>query len=57
MQGLDVTADDIAQVFATTPIGPLMLTQSLLKRAASHASHKPLGWQRATVINIWFYFI
>ena len=51
----DVTVDDMAQTFATNTIGPLMLTQSflpLLKRAASHASDKPLGWQRAVVINM-----
>ena len=51
----DVTVDDMTQTFATNTIGPLMLTQSflpLLKRAASHASDKPLGWQRAVVINM-----
>ena len=51
----DLTADDMAQAFITNTIGPLMLTQSflpLLKRAASHASDKPLGWQRAAVINM-----
>jgi len=51
----DVTADDMVQTFATNTIGPLLLTQSflpLLKRAASHASDKPLGWQRAAVINM-----
>jgi len=55
-KGLEnVTADDMAQAFSTNTIGPLMLTQSLLpllKRAASHASDKPLGWQRAAVINM-----
>ena len=51
----DVTVDDLVQTFATNTIGPLLLTQSflpLLKRAASHASDKPLGWQRAAVINM-----
>ena len=51
----DVTVDDMTKSFATNTIGPLMLTQSLLpllKRAASHASSKPLGWQRAAVINV-----
>ena len=51
----DVTVDDMTQTFATNTIGPLMLTQSflpLLKRAASHASDKPIGWQRAAVINM-----
>jgi len=51
-----VTADDMAQTFSTNTISPLMLTQSLLpllKRAASHASDKPLGWQREAVINMY----
>jgi len=51
----DVTADDMAKTFTTNTIGPLMLTQSflpLLKKAASHASDKPLSWQRAAVINM-----
>ena len=51
----DVTVDDMTKSFATNTIGPLMLTQSLLpllKRAASRTSSKPLGWERAAVINI-----
>ena len=51
----DVTVDDMTKSFATNTIGPLMLTQSLLpllKRAASHTSSKPLGWERAAVINM-----
>ena len=51
----DVTVDDMTKSFATNTIGPLMLTQSLLpllKRAASLTSSKPLGWERAAVINI-----
>ena len=51
----NVTVDAMTASFATNTIGPLMLTQSLLpllKRAASHTSSKPLGWERAAVINI-----
>ena len=51
----DVTVDDMTKSFTTNTIGPLLLTQSLLpllKRAANYASSKPLGWQRAAVINI-----
>ena len=51
----DLTVDDMIKSFTTNTIGPLMLTQSmlpLLKRAASRASSKPLGWERAVVINI-----
>ena len=55
-RGLEnVTADDMAQSFATNTIGPIMLTQSLLpllKRAASCASSKPLGWEKAAIINM-----
>ena len=55
-KGLEnVTADDMTKIFATNTIGPLMLTQSLLlllKRAASHTSNKPLGWERAAIINM-----
>jgi len=51
----DVTAEDMIKTFTTNTIGPLILTQSflpLLKRAASHTSDKPPGWQRAAVINV-----
>lgn len=51
----DVTVDDMTESLATNTIGPLMLTKSflpLLKRAASHTSSKPLGWQRAAIINV-----
>ena len=51
----DLTVDDMTKSFTTNTIGPLMLTQSmlpLLKRAANHASNKPIGWQKAAVINI-----
>ena len=51
----NVTADDMTQSFATNTIGPIMLTQSLLpllKRAASRASSKPLGWERGAIINM-----
>ena len=51
----DVTVDDMAQSFATNTIGPIILTQSLLpllKRAANHASSKPLGWEKAAIINM-----
>jgi len=51
----DVTAEDMTKTFSTNTIYPLILTQSLLpllKRAASYASDKPLGWQRAAVINM-----
>ena len=51
----DVTTEDMLQSFGTNTIGPLMLTKAflpLLKRAASHASDKPPGWQRAVVINM-----
>ena len=55
-RGLEnVTADDMTKTFATNTIGPLMLTQSLLpllKRATSHTSSKPLGWERAAILNI-----
>ena len=55
-KGLEnVTVDDMTASFATNTIGPLMLTQSLLpllKRAASRTSSKPLGWERAAVINM-----
>ena len=55
-KGLEnVTIDDMTASFATNTIGPLMLTQSLLpllKRAASRTSSKPLGWERAAVINM-----
>jgi len=50
----DVTAEDMLLAFSTNAIGPLLLTQAflpLLKQAASHLSAKPLGWQRAVVIN------
>ena len=51
----NVTVDDMTASFATNTIGPLMLTRSLLpllKRAASRTSSKPLGWERAAVINM-----
>ena len=51
----NVTAEDMTESFATNTIGPLMLTQSmlpLLKRAASRASTKPLGWEKAAIINM-----
>ena len=55
-KGLEnVTIDDLTKSFATNTIGPLMLTQSLLpllKRAASCASSKSLGWERAAIINM-----
>ena len=51
----DVTVENMTEAFAVHTIGPLMLTQlllPLLKRAASHASDKPLGWNKAAIINI-----
>ena len=51
----NVTVEDMNESFATNTIGPLMLTQSLLpllRRAASYASNKPLGWERAAIINM-----
>lgn len=51
----DVMVENMTEAFAIHTTGPLMLTQSLLpllKRAASHASNKPLGWERAAIINI-----
>ena len=51
----NVTAEDMTETFATNTIGPLMLTQSLLpllRRAASYASSRPLGWERAAIVNM-----
>ena len=51
----NVTVDKMIKAFSIHTIGPLMLTQSLLpslKRASHHASIRPLGWERAAIVNV-----